>query len=155
MLLGFDLRTKAGPRAFLQFSFADQTGRKPVVRPFEESDPDVAQACNERPFTIGSAKATLRAGRQELAFGNHLVGLRDGVTLRRAFDGVMLDVQSGGHHVIAFHAKPIANRPGAFDDGGTDGERFSGMSWTLPGTPAERIWTLYAFDRKRELARYS
>jgi hypothetical protein len=155
VLLGFDLRTRAGPRAFLQFSFADQTGRKPVVRPFDESDPDIAQGYIDLPFTVGTTKVMLRAGRQELSLGNRLVGLRDGATLRRAFDGVLLDIQSGGHRVIAFRAKPVENRPGDFDDLDTPGETFSGVSWTLPGTPADGILTLYAFDRKRDLARYS
>lgn len=155
VILGFGLRTRAGPRAFLQLSFADQTGRRPAPRPFDESDPDVAQAFVEVPIAIGAAKATLRAGRQELGLGNRLVSLRDGVTLRRAFDGVRLDLEGGGHRLIAFHARPVLNRPGDFDDGTIPGETFTGLSWSLPGTPATGVLTLYAFDRRRDLGLYA
>jgi hypothetical protein len=151
-LLGFDLRSDSGVRGFVQLSLAEQGGRKPVVRPFDESAADFAQAYVDLPFAIGTAKATLRMGRHELAFGNRLVALRDGVTLRRAFDGVRLDLEARGQRLVAFRASPVENRPDAFDDRNTAGETFSGVSWWL--STANRAFNLFAFERRRDAARY-
>lgn len=151
-LVGLNIRTSGGARAFFQLSAAAQNGRRPRARPFDESAPDIAQAFIELPI---AKSGTLRLGRQELGLGNRLVALRDGVTLRRAFDAVRLDIQTGGSIATAFLAQPVFNKEGALDDVGTRGERFSGLSWQFPGSSADGIWTAYLFDRERNIATYA
>jgi hypothetical protein len=133
----------------VQFSLAGQNGRHPSVRPFDESAPDVAQAYVDLPISLGDARLTLRAGRQELNLNNRLLGLRDGATLRRAFDGVRGDLAFGGATLTGFYLRPVRNQPGAFDDDEIPGEHFSGASLQLPGTPATGQWSFYAFNRQR------
>lgn len=151
-LLSADVRSTGGVRAFFQVSAAEQDGRRPGVRPFDESRPDLAQAFIEVP--VGPS-ATLRLGRQELGLGNALVALRDGVVLKRAFDGARVDVRIGSSTATAFVAQPVLNGPGTFDDRRTPGERFAGLSWQFPGTSADGVWTAFLFDRERRLGRYA
>jgi hypothetical protein len=153
-LIGADLRTSGGARLYVQLSAADQSGRRPIARPFDASDPDVAQAFVEVPATIGGARLALRLGRQEFAPGNRLVALRDGVTLKRAFDGARLDASFSGHRVTGFYLSPVANGDGAFDDRRTRGESFSGINWQFPGALAQGQWTAFIFNRSRRAARY-
>lgn len=150
-----DLRTEAGPRLFVQLSAAEQSGRKPGARSFDESDPDVAQAFVDLPVRFEGGSLSLRIGRQELSLDNRLVALRDGVTLRRAFDGARLDLAAGGFAVTGFFVSPVLNQRGAFDDGNTPGETFGGVSLALPHPDAGRVWSIFAFERRRRLARYA
>lgn len=153
-LIGADLRTTGGVRAYIQLSATGQSGRRPTVRPFDTSDPDIAQAFVDLPVKIGSAALVLRLGRQEFGIGNRLVALRDGVTLRRAFDGARLDATLGGHHLTGFYFSPVANRPGAFDDRRTRGESFAGLNWQFPGAIQSGQWTAYIFNRARPQASF-
>lgn len=153
-LIGVDLRTTGSVRAFVQLSATGQSGRRPAVRPFDASDPDLAQVFVDIPAKIGGAALVLRLGRQEFGIGNRLVALRDGVTLRRAFDGARLDATIGGHHLTGFYLSPVANRDGAFGDRRTRGEQFSGLNWQFPGTPASGQWTAFFFNRARSVARF-
>ena len=153
-MLDADLRVAKTVRLYVQLSYADQSGRKPVARAFDVSDPDLAQAFIEIPFAFGGTSASVRLGRQELSIGNRLVALRDGVTLRRAFDGGRIDITAGAHKIIGFYLSPVLNKAGAFDDRRTRGETFAGLSWQLPGTPADGVLTLFAFDRERGKASY-
>jgi hypothetical protein len=153
-LLSADARHASGWRAFVQLSAADQDGRKPAARPFDESDLDLAQAFVEIPVQLGTAHLTARLGRQELALGNRLVGLRDGVILRRAFDGGRFDLDYGGNKLIAFHASPVQNARGAFDDKPIAGETFNGLIWQAkPLSSGERL-SAFVFDRERRVGRY-
>lgn len=153
-LIGADLRTTGGVRAYVQLSATGQSGRRPTVRPFDASDPDIAQAFVEIPARVGDATLALRIGRQEFGIGNRLVALRDGVTLRRAFDGVRLDATIVGHRVTGFYLSPVANSDGAFDDRRTRGEQFGGINWQFPGTLADGQWTAFVFNRRRSAAQF-
>jgi hypothetical protein len=154
-LLGADVRTIGGARLFVQSSYAQEQGRSPFARSFDESDPDIAQAFIELPLRVGHARMTLRAGRQEFTIANRLVSLRDGVTLRRTFDGARLDIAVGGHRLSGFYLIPIINQSKAFDDRRAHGETFAGVNWQLPGATATNGWTIFAFDRKRRDARFA
>lgn len=153
-LINADLRRSGGVRAFVQLSATGQTGRRPAVRPFDESAPDIAQAFVEIPAEVGGMTLALRVGRQEFGIANRLVALRDGVTLRRAFDGVRLDATIAGHRVTGFYLSPVTNSDGAFDDWQTRGEQFGGINWQFPGTLADGQWTAFAFNRRRSVARF-
>lgn len=154
LLLGADLHSRGGARAFIQFSLVGETGRRPGPRPFDESAPDVAQAYVDIPVTLGEARLTLRAGRQELQLNNRLIGLRDGATLRRAFDAVRGDLTLNGATLTGFYARPVRNRPGAFDDDEIPGEHFAGASLQLPGPLMTGQWSFYLFNRTRARATY-
>jgi Alginate export len=154
LLLDGDLRHTSGARLFVQFSNTDETGRRPGPRPFDRSDPDIAQAYVDLPISLGEARLTLRGGRQELNLNNRLLGLRDGATLRRAFDGVRADLAVEGATLTAFVLQPVRNQPGAFDDDQIPGEHFTGVSLALPGTPAQGQWSVYAFHRERRRATF-
>lgn len=149
-----DLHIFDTAKLFVQLAAAGQSGRRPVVRPVDASDPDFAQAFIEIPGHIADAEMALRFGRQELAIGNRLIGLRDGVTLRRAFDGVRFDAAMSGHRVIAFYLSPVLNRPEAFDDRRARGENFAGLNWQFPGDVADGQWTAFVFNRQRRDARF-
>lgn len=153
-LVAADLRTTGGVRAYVQLSATGQSGRRPAVRPFDASDPDIAQAFVDIPAKIGGAALVLRLGRKEFPIGNRLIALRDGVTLRRAFDGARLDATLGGHHLTGFYFSPVTNRPGAFDDRRTRGESFAGLNWQFPGTLRTGQWTAFIFNRARPLATF-
>jgi hypothetical protein len=59
----------------------------------------------------------IRAGRQELAFGSgRMVALREGTNVPLSFDGLHTTVRAGGWLVDGVLAKPVANKPGVFDD---------------------------------------
>ena len=154
-LLHADLRTETGPRFFVQLSAAEQSGREPGARSFDESGPDLAQAFLDLPVRFEGGSLSLRVGRQELNLDNRLVALRDGVTLRRAFDGARLDLAAGGFAMTGFFVRPILNRPGAFDDRTTPGETFGGVSVALPHADGGPIWSIFAFERRRRLARFA
>lgn len=154
ILFDSDLHITNFARAYLQFSAAGQSGRKPTARSVDVSEPDIAQAFVDIPTEFNGAILTLRLGRQELAIGNRLVGLRDGVTLKRAFDGVRLSSSLGEHRFTSFYLSPVANQPDRFDDKRTRGETFSGVNWQFPGTPASGIWTAFLFNRERSIARF-
>jgi hypothetical protein len=154
ILFDSDLRITNVGRAYVQFSAAGQSGRKPAARSVDVSEPDIAQAFLDIPTEINGATLTLRLGRQELAIGNRLVGLRDGVTLKRAFDGVRLIASMGDHRVTTFYLSPVMNQPKSFDDKRTPGETFSGVNWQFPGAPAAGQWTAFLFNRERSIARF-
>jgi hypothetical protein len=125
-----NIRMRNGPRLFAQFSYAQESGRTPGPRLFDESNPDIAQLFIDAPFTLGEAKFVGRIGRQELPLGrNHLVGLRDGVVLRRSFDAVRADVIfREDWSATAFYGAPVRNQGGAFDDRRARDETFSGLN---------------------------
>lgn len=154
-LVHADLRTEVGPRLFVQLSAADQDGRKPGARSFDKSDPDLAQAFVDLPISFEGGSISVRVGRQELALDNRLVALRDGVTLRRAFDGARVVLEARGWALTGFYVSPVLNQPGAFDDQATPGETFGGVSLALPHADGGPVWSVFAFERTRRFARFA
>ena len=150
-----DIRTTAGPRVFVQVSAAHQDGREPGARSFDESGPDFAQAFVDVPIRLGAGSVSLRVGRQELSLNNRLVALRDGVTLRRAFDGARLDMVAGPLAIAGFYVSPVLNRPGTFDDRDTPGEVFKGITVSSSRVETGQGWSAFAFERSRRVARFA
>lgn len=151
-LIDADLRTRAGPRVFVQLSAATHTGRTPAERPFDKSAADLAQAFVDLPVSIDTADALIRVGRQELDFGGkRLVAVRDAANLRLAFDLALLSVIDGPFFGEIFAGHPVLNRVNAFDDEATPGEEFWG-SWLKAkmgqesGAPAAEF---FFFGRRR------
>lgn len=155
VLIRTDIVPRPGWRIVGELSAAGISNRSPRRRPFDQSAPDLAQGFIEAPVRIGFARAAIRVGRQELALGNRLVALRDGVTLRRAFDGVRVDAGVGRVDATAFLASPVDNRRGWLDDHGTAGERFGGIVIGTGAATAHGRWSAFVLDRRRRGARYA
>lgn len=154
-LVHADLRTDAGPRAFVQLSLAEETGRQPGPRPFDESEIDLAQGFVDLPAPTPLGRLTLRAGRQELALGsNRLVGLRDGVTLRRAFDAARISLEGAGYSAQVFLGRPVRTLAGAFDDEGDPADRFGGATLDFASLTPGHTLQLFVFTRRRDAASY-
>jgi hypothetical protein len=149
-----DLRTIAGFRLFAQLASATDSGRKPAERPFDRTRPDIAQAFIDLPLLHSGV---LRIGRQELgAGGNRLISLREATNLRLSFDMAHLAASVAGLDAVAFYGRPVLNRPGAFDDRGSPGEKFLGgwVQHRLMASPAAPLLNLFFFERDRTRAVY-
>ena len=117
LLLHGDLRTKAGPRAFVQLGIVEENGRKPGPRSQDESQVDMTQGFVDVPFKVGEIGVLARYGRHEIELtGNRLLSSRDGATLRRAFQGGKLDLTYAGAKVALVYARPMDLRDDAFAD---------------------------------------
>ena len=78
----------------------------------------------------GHDSLTLRAGRQEVAFGSeNLVSTRDGRNIRRSVDGARLTWVEGDWTVDLLALKPVLDNTGYFDD---------------PPNHASSFWAAYA-----------
>jgi hypothetical protein len=90
-------------------------GPRPVV---DEDKAAVHQAFIDVTAHAPSGSLVLvRAGRQELAFGSgRMVALREGTNVPLSFDGLRTTARAGGWLVDGILAKPVATRPGVFDD---------------------------------------
>ena len=65
----------------------------------------------------GKNSVTLRAGRQEMSFGDkYLISVRDGRNIRRSFNGFRLTWLTGDWTVDTFAVRPTLDNPGFFDD---------------------------------------
>ena len=157
-LIHADLRSRAGPRLFVQLSAAAEDGREPRARPFDRSAVDVAQAFADWPLSMGGGVLLLRAGRQELDLhGNRLVSTREAANLRRSFDTVFARFTRGPLSISAFAGRPVENRGGAFDDRADRRERFRGSMLEVGATSPSRSanTAVFYFDRERERAVYA
>lgn len=114
----------AGPdlRVFVQLGEGFEAGRKPAPRPGDEGHLDLAQGFIDLGWGAPDARWRLRVGRQEVAIGRY-VAVRDGTDIRRAFDGVRIDGTSQGWTLMGLAARPVLDRPGAFDDTADHGDR--------------------------------
>lgn len=157
LLVNADVRSRSGPRAFVQLGVVQETGRKPAPRGQDESGLDVTQAFVETPWSLARAQGLVRVGRQELDLsGNRLVSSRDGATLRRAFQGAKVDVRLGGANLALLSVHPMELRDEPFSDRPDGGERFRAASLDLPRgvTPGGGALNLFLFERERETGRY-
>ena len=149
-----DLRTATGLRVFAQISAAADTGRKPIERPFDRSNVDLAQAFVDIPLPVFDS-TVVRVGRQELdAGGNRLISTRDAANLRLAFDMAHLETHLGNVSLVGFYGRPVLNRAGSFDDRGSPGETLLG-GWVAAALPrTASTLSLFFFSRDRRSTVY-
>jgi hypothetical protein len=114
-LLHADIHWSPIFRVFLQLGYSEESGRKPVERPFDEGSADLAQGFFDVNWMLAGGRWRFRVGRQEIAIGRY-VTIRDGTAIRRTFDGVRVDGEMGSWSILAFGARPTLNRREAFDD---------------------------------------
>jgi len=144
-------------RVFTQFKSGLEDGRNGGLRPTDEDDFDLNQAFFDVLVPLSASNSlTLRAGRQELAYGSsRLVSFREAPNVRLSFDGFKVILKAGKWQVDAFAVKPVRTRTGVFDDDPDHNQKFWGLyavtpiSW-LPGGNVD----LYYFGLDRINARF-
>jgi hypothetical protein len=149
-----DIHTGSLVRVFVQLGYSDETGRKPVERPFDRGGVDLAQGFVDLNLSAAEDPWRLRLGRQEVAIGRY-VTIRDGTAIRRTFDGVRIDGSLGSWTILAVDARATRNRPRAFDDepDPADSAALVVATRKIPGTDALRI-DLLVMQREFQEARY-
>jgi hypothetical protein len=119
-------------RAFAEvqsgLSFGRTGGPRPVI---DQDDLDVSQLLVEyRSSRPNTARLTVRAGRQELNYGDGtLLSTRD-LNVRRGFDGINVRVRAAEWRIDVFAAKPVATHKGVFDDAVDHNQTFWGV-WAV------------------------
>lgn len=140
-------------RAFVQFGYHDETGRKPTARSFDEGLLDLQQGFVD--WSI-SNDARIRIGRQELPLGNQrLSDAREGGNIRRSFDGARLDLELADADIVAFWTAPVFNRQGYFDDRPTPGDAFYGVYATLPVAAFSSAIDVYYLTREKAASTFA
>jgi hypothetical protein len=130
-----DLHLGARFRFFGELGSSIETGRNGGPRPLLDTE---KLYVHQGFFDIGlwqSGKdsVTLRAGRQEMAFGSkYLVSPRDGRNIRRSFNGFRLTALMGDWTVDTFAVRPTLDNPGFFDDPPDHTQRFWGVYAVRP-----------------------
>jgi hypothetical protein len=149
-----DVHTESGVRVFGQFVAAEEDGRRPGPRTQDQDEADLAQLFVDLPARIGDVALLARVGRQEINLSdNRLVTTRDGVNIRRTFQGLQLDAAWAGARLSVFRFRPVEVHRGAFDDRPNLAELFQGLSLDLPRS-GPGLTTLFLFDRARPDARF-
>ncbi len=156
LLLSADLHLGEQFRAFVQLGDHLQAGRGNLRSPTDLNRLDIQQAFMDLNLTqLPADGATLRVGRQEMAFGSQrLVSVRESPNIRRSFDGGRAFYREGEFRLDAFVTKPVQNKPGTFNDQPDESQLFWGL---YAVTPVAFVPSLYAdlyylgLDRKNAL----
>ncbi|QID16236.1 alginate export family protein [Nitrogeniibacter mangrovi] len=141
-------------RAFLQMQNTSTWGAKlPTLR--DGNGTDVAQGFVDLNFGLGDAKATLRAGRQEIQFGQGaLFNIGDLRNVRLAFDGIRATVKAqDGKRLDLVALQPIAYEIGAMNNRADENTQIYGAYGTLPLAKGMAL-DLYGFTRHIETRRF-
>jgi len=114
---------------FGQMQIAYGTRDRAAKNPFiDETGFDIVQGFVDwRPFGAGESELSARAGRQVLVFGSGRL-INAGPNIRTAFDGALIQLQTGGWRADAFLVRPVRPELGSFDDG---------------PDPSRALWSLY------------
>jgi len=124
-------------------AFDKATGGSAV--PFRDTI-DVRMAYGE----FGGARNLVRAGRQELAFGEQrLIGHLNWVNDARSFDGVRATIARKAFKFDAFATSVVTIQPDSFDKSG-NGNRLYGFYGSAPAFIPNAIVEPYLFWRKSE-----
>jgi hypothetical protein len=153
-----DLHATAWFRLFSQLQSSLEDFRAGGPRPSDRDQLDVHQAFADLRAPWGEDDSlTLRAGRQELAYGSQrLISVRDSPNNRLAFDAVRLLTRKSEWQADAWLGQPVEIDPGLFDDQRIHGTTFwggyvSGPIHALPGLHAD----FYYLGLSRENARFA
>jgi hypothetical protein len=121
-------------RLFTQFKSGLENGRQGGPRPPDQDDFDLHQAFFDLQAPWPESVAlTLRAGRQELAYGSsRLISTREGPNVRLSFDGLKTIWKLGDWQLDAFAVKPVRTQAGVFDDDPDPERNFWGIYGVTP-----------------------
>jgi hypothetical protein len=157
-LLHADLRLGERLRFFGQLESELSDGRTGGPRPFiDENRLDLHQAFVDlTPWSSASGAFTVRAGRQEIAFGaGRLLSEGDGFNVRRKFDGLRLLMRAGSWQWNATAIRLVKPLPGSFDDEPEQDRVFWGAGGSGPAPWAQRAnQSVYYFGVERDNATY-
>ena len=157
LLLSADLHVTDYFRAFVQFGDMDRYGARGVTSTTDLDRGDIMQAFADfrAPSPLGDAP-TLRLGREELLFGwQRLIAVREGPSVRRAFDGVRFTDHIGDISFDLMSVRPVVDNQGGFDDVSNAAQRLIGGYLTVPAPffPALKA-DLYLLDYENDTAKY-
>src|SRR2546423_9871403 len=133
-LLHADVQLGSHFRAFGQLQSSLEDFRNGGPRPTDRDDLDLHQAFADLrvPFS-GSDELTLRAGRQEMAYGSQrLISVRESPNNRLAFDAVRVLARFGDWQADAWLGQPVGIDTGIFDDQSVRETPFWGGYFTMP-----------------------
>jgi hypothetical protein len=154
-MLHADVHLGPRVRVFTQLKSGLEEGRTGGPRPTDKDELDLHQAFVD--IAAGTEPTfTLRAGRQELAFGSsRLVSVRESPNVRQSFDGLRALLRAGAWRVDGFVTLPVNTKPGVFDDDPDTQRLFWGVYAVhpLPLLPEGHI-DLYYLGLNREEARF-
>lgn len=141
-------------RFFAELQSGLEAGRTGGPRPTDLDRMDLHQAfVDVRLAGTASQGITLRAGRQEIAFGTgRLISPAEGLNLRRSLDGLRLNVKKGRVNFNTTTLRLVASRHGYFDNVPDHTQTFWGAGFTMPRAFAEtaNLAAYYlGFDNKR------
>jgi hypothetical protein len=151
-----DLHIGEHVRAFAQLKSGLEDGRTGGPRPSDEDRLDLHQAFAEgRIDTFGASSLSLRAGRQEVAFGSsRLVSVREGPNVRRSFDGVRATAAARGWQLDGIGLASAETERGEFDDETDRGERLWGAYAAGPVLGERLGLDLYFLGLRRDDSEY-
>lgn len=117
-LLHADFHATPYFRVFGQLQSSLEDGRNGGPRPSDKDDLDFHQAFLDARLPWADDDAiTLRAGRQEMAYGSQrLISVRESPNNRLAFDAVRVLTQLGEWEIDVWLSQPVNIDPGFFDD---------------------------------------
>jgi tRNA(Leu) C34 or U34 (ribose-2'-O)-methylase TrmL len=157
-LLHADLRLGERLRFFGQLESELSDGRNGGPRPFvDENRFDLHQAFVDlTPWSTTSGAFTVRAGRQEIAFGaGRLLSEGEGFNVRRKFDGLRLLLRAGSWQWNATAMRLVRPLPGSFDDEPEEDRVFWGAGGAGTAPWAQRAsQSVYYFGVERDGATY-
>jgi alginate export protein len=125
-----DIHAAPRVRLFVQLTSDIEAGRNGGPRPvidksklfFEQSFADITLSKDP------GDKLVLRLGRQEFELGDgRLVDVREGPSVRQAFDGASLNGKAASWNIRGFALKPVLNGTGVFDAPPDHGSTFWGV----------------------------
>jgi len=127
-LLHADLHLWRHLRLFVQGRSATSSFQENVPGPGAEFNPDLHQLFADLTSTLATerTRVTLRAGRQEMAYGaQRMISVRP--TIRRTFDAVRVLTELGDWRADAFFGRPVEVDPETFEHEGDERARFWGI----------------------------
>lgn len=128
LLLHADLRHSGHWRIYAEVDHLSQHGRDQGAAATDADRLDLSQGFVETSPRFGDTAATLRLGRQEMAFGSsRLVSVRASPNARRAFDAVRAGFTLARTQLDVLHAQPVEIRRGRFDNRRRHDETLSGV----------------------------
>lgn len=137
---------------FAEMAFAEQTGREPGPRPFDESYLSLVQGFVDLRLPSKGFDLEFRLGRQLLAYGSfRLTSIRDAVNIRRSFDAARFAIRTDVGALDAFYGREVEVGPGVFDDDFGGGIQFWGVysAWReLLGRGVSFDGYYYGIDRR-------
>ncbi|WP_185812690.1 alginate export family protein, partial [Stenotrophomonas maltophilia] len=152
-----DLKLNEHARVFTQLNLTHARRDDSTIGPVDDTGAEVLQGFVDLSLPSRDAGATLRVGRQVLAYGSErLVSVRYGPNVLRAFDGGLLAWRTSHSRTEAFLLRPVRNAMGSFNDRGDPQRRVWGVYTTFqdPGNHRDTGLDLYYLGLSSDHARY-